>query len=227
VAFANWIDWDAFYVRTAFAREREMRILYTFRRSNGAKTYDSIIPYEPFGQTPEGTLLSNRLTAAPTGAYSYEYNPSFSGWWVIHTQASGGDQLEHMVYSFLHEGQRVGVVVEPQSPGRSTFGYETRVYEDENGEDPGSLTLFLVFESASSKTLGPGQELTYSIRYHFGTLAQLDAAGFSVGPIIEGDCSGCLVGYSSCAEACQAVAGTTGHCAWPGSTDPSQCCACL
>jgi len=47
---------------------------------------------------------------------------------------------------------------------------------------------------------------------------------FPVGAV--DDCSLCLVGFETCAAACQAMGLTSGYCAHPGSTDPDTCCAC-
>jgi hypothetical protein len=48
------------------------------------------------------------------------------------------------------------------------------------------------------------------------------------GACVDGpaDCSGCLVGFPTCAAACQAMGAKTGTCGNPGSTNPDQCCAC-
>ena len=42
----------------------------------------------------------------------------------------------------------------------------------------------------------------------------------------DAGCEGCLVGASSCMEACQGAGMSYGWCAEPGSKDPSACCAC-
>ena len=230
VMLDNEISWDAYYVRTQFSKDHDMRTVYAWEHSNGAKTYDAITPHEPFGKTPMGGLLPNRVNNAPVGSYAYEYNPSFQGWWVIHTGANTNGKLDHLVYAFEYDGEMMGVAIPPPSPGRSTFGYETRVYPDAAGEDYGSLTLFLVFESGMDLRLAPGQERSYSLSYYIGTLAQLGAIGLGVGNVdlnaSPANCSGCLGGLSSCYEACNSAMGGTGHCGDPGSTDPNSCCVC-
>ncbi|MCK5688333.1 hypothetical protein KAI87_03630, partial [Myxococcota bacterium] len=224
------ISWDAYYVRTQFSRDHQMRTVYAWEHSNGAKTYDAIIPHEPFGEAPGGVLLPNRIENGPAGAYVYEYNPNFEGWWVIHTGANTNGKLDHLVYAFEYDGELMGVAIAPPSTGRSTFGYETRVYPETSGEDEGSLTLFLVFESGVHLSLAPNEERSYAVSYYIGTLAQLEAIGMGVGNVdltatVE-NCSGCLGSYLNCYEACDAAMGGTGHCGAPGSTDPASCCVC-
>ncbi len=220
LSFSNWVNWDAFYARTGLAIETEMRIIYAWKHSDGRTSYDSIIPYIPFAAN-----VNNRLKNAPAGAFSYELNPGFDNWWVIHTNQSVSGYLEYLIYSYVVDGERVGVVVVPPTQGRTTFGYETRVYPDVAGEDHGSLTLFSIFENEQSTTMTSGEERAYVSSLHAGSLSALANAGYP-SPVRDGDCSQCVGGASSCEAACRAAAQTSGYCGFSGSTNPGQCCIC-
>jgi len=98
----------------------------------------------------------------------------------------------------------------------------------ESWDQYGQVTPFLHSENGSSFDalfFGAASNACWCVN----RIAQVYPAGVSPPADPSAGCGGCLVGYSTCTDACRGASASNldGYCASPGSTNPSACCACV